>query len=86
MCLDVGRKYAGAVSGAMNMAGQLGSFLSSVAFGAMVDYFGGRYDIPLMFFGVMLAISAVIYTRIDPNEQLVVEPAPTPAPVPAIAG
>jgi MFS family permease len=80
LCLDVGRKYAGAVSGAMNMAGQFGSFLSSVAFGWLVDYFGGRYDIPLMFFGFMLAVSAVIYTRIDPNEQLVAEEAPKPAP------
>src|SRR6266511_3734953 len=26
VCLDVGRKYAGAVTGSMNMAGQLGSF------------------------------------------------------------
>ena len=80
LCLDVGRKYAGAVSGAMNMAGQVGSFLSSIAFGYMVDYFGGRYDIPLMFFGFMLAVSAVIYTRIDPNEQLIPEAAPKPAP------
>ena len=37
ICLDVGRKYAGAVTGAMNMAGQIGSFLSSVAFGIIVD-------------------------------------------------
>ncbi|MGH9672708.1 MAG: MFS transporter, partial [Bryobacteraceae bacterium] len=28
VCLDVGRKYAGAVSGAMNTAGQIGSFLT----------------------------------------------------------
>ena len=73
ICLDVGRKHAGAVTGAMNTAGQVGSFLSSVAFGNLVDAFGGRYDIPLMLFGVMLAISAFIYTRIDPTEQLVPE-------------
>ena len=86
LCLDVGRKHAGAVTGAMNMAGQFGSFMSSVAFGKMVDAFGGRYDIPLMFFSVMLGISALIYTRIDPTEQLVREPAtpaPHPEPVPA---
>ena len=73
-------KYAGAVTGAMNMAGQFGSFMSSVAFGKMVDAFGGRYDIPLMFFSVLLAISALIYTRIDPTEQLVKETVPRPAP------
>jgi MFS family permease len=83
LCLDVGRKYSGAVSGAMNMAGQVGSFLSSVAFGALVDYFGGRYDIPLMFFGCMLGVSALIYTRIDPTDPLVIED--QPAPLPAMA-
>jgi len=80
ICLDVGRKYAGTVTGAMNTAGQLGSFLSSIAFGALVDRFNGRYDIPLMLFGVMLAISAAIYTQIDPTEQLIPENSATPAP------
>lgn len=80
LCVDVGRKYAGAVSGAMNMAGQLGSFLSASAFGYMVDYLGGRYDIPLMFFGCMLGVSALIYLGIDPTEQLVPEEVPEPLP------
>ena len=80
LCLDIGRKYAGAVTGAMNMAGQVGSFLSSIAFGYLVQHFGGRYDIPLMLFGVMLALSAMIYTRIDPNEQLIPETVAEPVP------
>ena len=80
VCTDVGGKYAGAVSGTMNMAGQFGSFLSSLAFGYLVDYFGGRYDIPLMIFGGFLAISAFIFTRIDPTEQLVKETPLRPAP------
>jgi sugar phosphate permease len=73
VCLDVGGRHAGAVTGAMNMAGQFGSFISSVAFGAMVDAFGGRYDIPLVVFSGMLAISAVLFTFIDPAEPLVRE-------------
>lgn len=70
ICLDVGRRYGGAVSGSMNMAGQMGSFLSSVAFGYMVDYFGNYNDAlkPLAF---MLFVSAFIFWRINPNEQLV---------------
>jgi len=36
VCADVGGEHTGAVSGAMNTAGQLGSFISAVAF-AMVD-------------------------------------------------
>jgi len=77
ICLDVGRKYAGAVTGAMNMAGQAGSFISSVAFGYMVTYFGS-YNPPLIIFAAMLAIAAAIYTRIDPAEQLIPEPQPVP--------
>lgn len=31
-CVDIGRKHSGAVSGTMNMAGNLGSFLTALAF------------------------------------------------------
>ncbi len=72
LCLDIGGRYAGAVTGTMNMAGQFGSFLSAVAFGYMVTGFG-NYNTPLQFFAGMLLISAFIYTRIDPNEQLIPE-------------
>ena len=32
LCIDVGRRHAGAVSGTMNMAGNLGSFVTGLAF------------------------------------------------------
>ena len=70
VCLDVGRKYAGAVTGSMNMAGQVGSFLSSVAFGYMVTYFG-NYNTPLIPMGLALMISAILFFRIDPNRQII---------------
>lgn len=69
VCLDVGKRYAGAMTGAMNMAGQLGSFGSSLAFGYMVDAYGS-YDLPLKFFSIMLFISAWLFTRIDPTQEL----------------
>jgi ACS family glucarate transporter-like MFS transporter len=81
VCLDIGRKHAGAVSGAMNMAGQLGSFLSSVAFGYMVKYFG-NYNQPLIPFAAMLVVSAYLFWQIDPTEQLVKETEHAPAPEP----
>jgi ACS family glucarate transporter-like MFS transporter len=70
VCLDVGRKYSGTVTGSMNMAGQMGSFLSSVAFGYMVTYFG-NYNQPLIPLASMLFVSAFLFTRIDPTEQLI---------------
>ena len=45
LCVDIGKKNAGAVSGTMNMAGNLGSFITSLAFPYLtawtgsVDYF-----------------------------------------------
>ena len=84
LCLDVGRKYGGAVTGSMNMAGQLGSFLSSVAFGYMVDYFG-NYNDPLKPLASMLFVSAYLFWKIDPTKQLVPGDEPQPEMVPARA-
>lgn len=83
VCLDVGRKYAGAVTGAMNMAGQFGSFLSAVAFGYMVRYFAS-YDMPLIPMAVMLVISAFLFLRIDPTKQLVPEREPKTIGLPSV--
>lgn len=73
VCLDVGGKYAGAVSGTMNMGGQLGSFLSSVAFGYMVQRFNS-YDTPLIPMATMLVVSALLFLKIDPTQPLAPEP------------
>jgi MFS transporter, ACS family, glucarate transporter len=79
VCLDVGRKHAGAVSGAMNTAGQLGSTLTSIAFGYMVTYYG-TYNAPLVPMAAMTAISALLWLKIDPSIQLVPdEPVGSPA-------
>lgn len=73
VCLDVGQKYAGSVTGAMNMAGQVGSFISSVAFGYMVAYFHS-YNTPLIPLSAMLLVSALLFLRIDPSQQVVPQP------------
>jgi MFS transporter, ACS family, glucarate transporter len=74
VCLDVGGKYAGTVTGTMNMAGQFGSFLSSVAFGYIVEA-TGSYNTPLVPMSVMLLVSAGLFALVDPTEQLVPEQA-----------
>jgi MFS family permease len=89
VCLDIGKKYAGAVTGTMNTAGQCGSFISSVLFGYFVAYSNQwlpawgfpltsglrdyRYDVPLAVMTVMLLISALLWFKIDPSEQLIRE-------------
>jgi ACS family glucarate transporter-like MFS transporter len=73
VCLDVGRKYAGAVTGAMNMGGQAGSFLSSVAFGYIVQAYGS-YNAPLFPMATMVMVSSLLFLKIDPTQPLVPEP------------
>jgi sugar phosphate permease len=70
VCLDVGGKHAGTVTGAMNMAGQLGSFLTTVLFGYIVAVFGS-YNAPLVPIAVMSVIGALAWLKIDPTKPLV---------------
>src|SRR5213594_4202551 len=60
---EIRRKYAGAVSGAMNTAGQIGSFLT---FGYLVDAYG-TYNAPLVSMSAMLIVSAALWLKIDPT-------------------
>ncbi len=78
VCLDVGRKYAGAVTGAMNTAGQIGSFFLATAFGYLVERYHS-YDAPLIPMSVMVLISALLWFKIDPTRQLVPEEQAVPA-------
>jgi MFS family permease len=74
VCQDVGRTYSGSVSGAMNMAGQAGSFLSTVGFGYLVKEFGS-YNAPLFPMAACLVASGLIFFLIDPTKQITREPA-----------
>ncbi len=65
-CVDIGRQRAGTVSGTMNMAGNLGSFITALAFPYLLKW-SGTYD---TFFYVgaalnALAIGAWMLTRPD---------------------
>ena len=72
ICLDVGRQWAGSLTGAMNTGGQVGSLMSTVAYGYMVSYFGS-YHTPLIPLAIALMIGAWFFYRIDPCQQIVAE-------------
>ena len=72
VCADVGGEHTGAVSGAMNTAGQLGSFLSAVVFGYLVEWLGS-YDRALMPLAGMLAAGGIAFAMIDPRRRLASE-------------
>jgi MFS family permease len=88
VCLDVGGKHSGGISGAMNMAGQTASFLSSVAFGYAVSYlrshnfsFEQQFNLPIYPLAAMLIVSGILFFRIDPTKSVVDEETSTPQPM-----
>jgi MFS transporter, ACS family, glucarate transporter len=72
VCIDICPRYAGAVAGAMNTAAQAGAFVSSLVFGYLVKS-TGSYNAPLIPMVFMLILSALMWLRIDPTEQLIPE-------------
>lgn len=70
ICVDAGGEHAGAISGAMNMAGQVGSLISSVAFGYWVEW-TGNYDRALMPLAAMLVVSGCVFATIDPAQKMI---------------
>jgi ACS family glucarate transporter-like MFS transporter len=70
ICVDAGGEHAGAISGAMNTAGQAGSLISSVAFGYWVEWYGS-YDRALMPLAAMLIVSGCIFATIDPARKMI---------------
>lgn len=81
-CIDIGGGHAGVVSGTMNMAGNLGSFVTSLAFPYLLVLTGSTAP----FFAVgatMNLAAAVMWTRTRPEQPIVGERSPAH---PAIAG
>ena len=70
ICIDVGGKYAGAVSGAMNTAGNLGGFVCATVFGYLVQG-TGNYNFPLYVIAGMLMISAFLFFKINPDKKII---------------
>ena len=57
-CIDIGKENAGAVSGTMNMAGNLGAFVTIIAFPYLYEWTGSFTP----FFYVCMALSAIAIT------------------------
>ncbi len=69
LCLDVGRKNAGAVFGFMNTAANASAALSSVIFGYVVGY-SGSYNAPFIPMVALLALGTVLWWQVDPTREL----------------
>lgn len=68
-CVDIGRQNSGAVSGTMNMAGNLGSFITALAFPYLKTWTGD--DQPFFFLGAVLAaLSALAWLWMKPERPI----------------
>ncbi|MEM6844797.1 MAG: MFS transporter [Bacteroidota bacterium] len=67
--VDIGRQHAGAVSGTMNMAGNIGAFITALAFPYMQSWTGS--EVPFFFVGAGLNVIAIIlWLFMQPEKQL----------------
>jgi ACS family glucarate transporter-like MFS transporter len=68
-CVDIGRRNAGAISGIMNMAGNLGSFVTGLAFPYLTEWAGS----PTPFFCIAAALNvcaAIAWMFVRPDRPL----------------
>lgn len=84
LCIDLGKEFAGSVSGAMNTFGNLGGFCCSLMFGyllkASAEANGGisDYNLPLYGIAAMLLVSAMLFAFINPSKPIIDSPPALP--------
>lgn len=69
VCVDVGKQFSGAVSGTMNMAGNIGSFLTALAFPYLLELTGS--EVPFFYLAAGLNLLAIVlWMRVKPQRPL----------------
>src|SRR5678816_3494242 len=69
VCLDIGGKNAGSMVGLMNTSAQIGGFLSSIAYGYIVERFRS-YDAPFVPMAALLFLGALLWFRVDASKEI----------------
>lgn len=68
-CVDIGKSNSGLVSGTMNMAGNIGSFVTSLAFPYLLTWTGS--SLPFFYLAALINVIAIaLWFRIDPTVAL----------------
>ncbi|HLJ45484.1 MAG TPA: MFS transporter [Bryobacteraceae bacterium] len=65
-CMDIGGKYAGTVSGSMNMMGNLAGFAAPVFGGYVLQRTGGNWNIFLYTMAGIYLVGVIVWPFIDP--------------------
>ena len=69
VCIDIGREHTGAVGGTMNMAGNIGAFVTSLAFPYLLVLTGSTG--PFFILGAALNLVAVgLWMGIEPTRSI----------------
>ncbi len=68
-CIDIGKENAGAVSGTMNMAGNLGAFVTIIAYPYLIEWTGS--NVPFFYIAASLSVVAIImWTMMNPKQEV----------------
>lgn len=66
-CIDIGKENAGAVSGTMNMAGNLGAFVTIMAYPYLLEWTGS--NVPFFYIAASLSVVAIVmWTFMNPKQ------------------
>jgi MFS family permease len=65
-CMDVGGKYAGTLSGTMNMMGNIGGALSPIAIGFILKWTNGNWDITFYVSAAVYFMGTFFWIFLDP--------------------
>jgi MFS transporter, ACS family, glucarate transporter len=71
--MDVGGKFAGTVSGAMNMWGNIGGALSPLAIGYMLSWTNNNWNVTFYVSAVILLLGIVCWAFLDPVKPFALE-------------
>ncbi len=72
VCLDVGRKYAGIVTGCMNTVGNIGGAIAPLVVGYAVKSWGS-WTLPFYIMAAMFVFGAVMWLLVDPRKSVLLE-------------
>lgn len=69
-CMDVGAKFAGTLSGSMNMMGNFGSMVSPIAMGYILKYTGNNWNVCLYSVAAAYLLGTLCWPWMDPVSPL----------------
>ena len=70
-CIDIGKENAGVVSGTMNMAGNLGAFVTIIAFPYLFKW-TGHYEPFFIICAILSLLAIVAWWRMDPEKPITI--------------